>query len=169
MTYSSRSSSDNHTVLAIWNRDNDLCACRHLKLSVEKMSMSDKNPARRFCNCVDSLVKMAAEKCKYFKWIDDELTPHYNNAFNNLKSELKLIKDTSYAARLERRVALLENLNVEAIVAKEIVDGELAIVVEKKKQLRGELKFVRLKFRIAMMFLVLLAAVLMMQKAKVVG
>ena len=43
------------------------------------------------------------------------------------------------------------------------------MVVEEKKQLRGELKFVRLKFRIAMMFLVLLVAVLMMQKAKVVG
>ena len=61
---------------------------------------------------------MAAEKCKYFKWIDDELTPHYKNAFNNLKYELKLMKDTSYAARLERRVALLENLNAEAIAAK---------------------------------------------------
>ncbi|CAH1439962.1 unnamed protein product [Lactuca virosa] len=169
MAYSSGSSSDNHTVLATRNRDNDLCACRHPKLSVERMSMSDKNPACRFRNCVDSLVEMAAEKCKYFKWIDDELTPHYKNAFNNLKYELKLMKDASYATRLERRVALLENMNAEAIAAKEIVDGELAMAIEEKKQLRGELKFVRWKFRIAMMFLLLLAVVLMMQKAKVVG
>ncbi|CAH1413675.1 unnamed protein product [Lactuca virosa] len=169
MEYSSGSSSDNHAVLTTRNRDNDLCACRYPKLSVERMSMSDKNLARRFRNCVDSLVEMAAEKCKYFKWIDDELTPHYKNAFNNLKYDLKLMKETSYAARLERRVALLENLNVEAIATKEIVDGELTMAVEEKKQLRGELKFVRLTFRIAMVFLVLLADVLMMQKANVVG
>ena len=61
---------------------------------------------------------MAAEKCKYFRWIDDELTPHCKNAFNNLKYKLKLIKDTSYAARLERSIALVENLNAEAIAAK---------------------------------------------------
>ncbi|KAL7600369.1 hypothetical protein Lser_V15G22249 [Lactuca serriola] len=169
MAYSSGSSSDNHTVITTRNRDNDLCACLHPKLSVERMSMSDKNPDRRFCNCLDSLVEMAAEKCKYFKWIDDELPPHYKNAFNNLKYELKLMKYTSYAARLERRVVLLENLNDEAIAAKEIVDGELVKYVEENKKLRGKLKFVRMKFRIAMMFLVLLAVVLMMQKAKVVG
>ncbi|CAH1438420.1 unnamed protein product [Lactuca virosa] len=169
MAYSSGSSSENHIVLATRNRDNDLYACRHPMLSVVRMSMLDKNPTRRFRNCVDSLVEMATEKCKYFKWIDDELTPHYKNAFKNLKYELKLMKDTSYAARLERRVALLENLNAEATAAKEIGDGELAMAVEENKQLRGELKFVRMKFRIAMMFLALLAAVLMMQKAKVVG
>ncbi|CAH1449157.1 unnamed protein product [Lactuca virosa] len=101
------------------------------------MSMSHKNPALRFRNCVDSLVEMAAKKCKYFRWIDDELTPHYKNGFNNLKYELQLMKDTSYTARLERRVALLENLNVEATAAKEIVDGELAMAVEENKQLRG--------------------------------
>ncbi|CAH1426744.1 unnamed protein product [Lactuca virosa] len=47
------------------------------------------------------------------------------------------MKDTSYATRLERRVALLENLNAEATAAKEIVDGELAMVVEENKELRG--------------------------------
>ncbi|CAH1420423.1 unnamed protein product [Lactuca virosa] len=155
MVYSSGSSSENRTVLATRNRDKNLCACRHPKISVERMSMSDKNPD--------------LEKCKYFRWIDDELTPHYKNAFNNLKYELQLMKDNSYAARLERRVALLENLNVEATATKEIVDGELSMAVEENKQLRGELKFVRMKFRIGMMFCVLLATVLLMQKAKVVG
>ncbi|CAI9291046.1 unnamed protein product [Lactuca saligna] len=132
------------------------------------MSMSDKNPPWRFCNYIDSLAEMVVEKYKYFKWFDDELSPHYKIAFNNLKYELKLMKDNSYAARLERRIALLENLNNEAIAAKEIVDSELVKVVEENKQLRGELKFVRMKFRIAMMFLVLLLDVLMMQKEKVV-
>ncbi|CAI9280429.1 unnamed protein product [Lactuca saligna] len=169
MAYSSGSSSDNHNVLATRNHDNELCACCHPKLSVERMSMSDKNPSRRFRKCVDSLVEMAAEKCKHFKWINDELPPHYKNAFNNLRYELKLMKDISYVARLKRRVALLENLNVEAIAAKEIVDGELAMTIEENKQLRGELKFVRMKFKIVMMFLMLVTAVLMMQKDKVVG
>ncbi|CAI9266471.1 unnamed protein product [Lactuca saligna] len=127
MAYSSGSSSENQTVLATRNRDKNLYACRHPKLSVERMSMSDKNPASRFRNNIDFL-------CKYFRWITDELTPHYNDVFNNLKYELQLMKETSYDARLERRVALLENLNAEATVAKEIVDGELAMAVEENKQ-----------------------------------
>ncbi|KAL7597031.1 hypothetical protein Lser_V15G27705 [Lactuca serriola] len=169
MAYSSGSSSENQTVLVTRNHDKNMCTCRHPNLSVERISMSDKHPARRFRKCVDSLVEMAAEKCKYFRWIDDELTPHYMNAFNNLKYELQMMKNTSYAARLEKRVALLENLNAEATAAKEIVDDELSMDVAEYKQLRGELKFMRMKFRIDMIFLVLLVVVLMTQKAKVVG
>ncbi|CAI9288557.1 unnamed protein product [Lactuca saligna] len=148
MAYLAGSSFVNDTVVATRDRDNNLCNCRHPpKVTVERMLMSNKNPTRRFRNCVDSLVEMEAKKCKYFNWIDD----------------------TNYTDRLEVRVALLENLNVEITTAKDIVDGEFAMTVEDDKQLSGELKFVRTKFGIAMMVLVLLVGVLLMQKSNVLG
>ncbi|CAH1424485.1 unnamed protein product [Lactuca virosa] len=101
MSYLAGSSSANDTVVATRSRDKNLCNCRYPpKFIVERMSMYDKNPTCKFRNCVDSLVEMAAEKCKYFKWIDGELTPHYKHAFNNLKYELQLMKDTNYTGRL---------------------------------------------------------------------
>ncbi|CAH1431639.1 unnamed protein product [Lactuca virosa] len=164
MAYSVGSSSANDIVVATRNRDNNLCNCRHLpKFTVERISMFDKNPARRFRSCVDSLVsifffgvcclqngvmgyeilcdnvevEMATKKCKYFKSIDGDLTPHYKHAFNNLKYEMQLMKDNSYTGRLERRVIMLENLNAEITTAKDILDGEFSIAIEDKKQLSG--------------------------------
>ncbi|CAI9268760.1 unnamed protein product [Lactuca saligna] len=109
MAYSTGSSSTNDIVVVTRNRDNNLCNCRHPpKVIVERISMFNKNPAHRFCNCVDSLVEMAAKKY------------------------------TSYTGRLERRVAMLKNLNVEITTAKDIIDGEFAMAVEDNKQLGGE-------------------------------
>ncbi|CAH1418961.1 unnamed protein product [Lactuca virosa] len=94
------------------------------------MSWSDKNLAGRFRYCVDSMLEMATTKCKYFRWIDDELTPHYNNIFNSFKYELQLMKDTSYSGRPNRRIATLEKLNVETNVAKDCSEAELAVTIE---------------------------------------
>lgn len=59
MVYSSGSQSfENQIVVVTRNRDNNLCNYRHPNLSVERMSMSDKNPTHRFCNCVDFLVSI---------------------------------------------------------------------------------------------------------------
>ncbi|KAH6836144.1 hypothetical protein C2S53_004135 [Perilla frutescens var. hirtella] len=71
--------------------------CHHHGVGERYISGTDANPFRRFVRCPQRKVLMnnvalPVAGCNFFKWVDDELTPHYLTFIQRLKQQKEFLE-----------------------------------------------------------------------------
>ncbi|KAH6776376.1 hypothetical protein C2S52_013937 [Perilla frutescens var. hirtella] len=62
--------------------------CPRHGLEEQHISGTEANPFRRFIRCPQRKVS----GCDFFRWVDDELTPHYLAAIQRLKQQKEFLE-----------------------------------------------------------------------------
>lgn len=82
------------------NRPLPPCDC-HLTVMLRTSTILE-NPTRRFLNCRNSLT--TERKCKWFRWVDPELSRHYKSEVTKLMNEIIKLREEPVVEQLKSQM-----------------------------------------------------------------